>query len=334
MSSARKTPLKPRTTATATTATTTRNQQTSPSKPRSTACCGRIRDDWSLQLFALQEEPGALGRVVDVEASFAATSSLPSRQPKWRILGFKFLLAAWTLSILLNDLLQVYESSEERKYYLIYLTNWCHLFTVVYSWLSLTISLFPTLLAQQPAATATATPGLIVRVTWGLYSAVAVIQMAVALLFWLLEYNVGSGCPSYSSLLKHGGFMICILLEGLVLNSIPIRAKHVLFPTTFAILYLTWTVLHALLGIGNPFREDQDPQTDDDTIYGAISWRQRPQLSAQIAAGTLFLVIPVLFLTLWTTAIGLRRYVDATTTTTTTTTSNDRAAAYYKPMSA
>lgn len=324
MSSSKTHPLKP--------------ARSSSSSPRSTArCCGRIRDDWSLAVFALQEPLG----VVDVEASFAATG--PSR-PRWRVVALKLVLAAWTLSILLNDLLRTYESADARKFYLIYMTNWCALFTVLYTWLSLTISLFPKVLAQQQAGPLAVNdkdrPGLVVCFTWGLYSAIAVIQMAVALLFWLLEYDVGVGCPSYSSLMKHGGFMVFILLEGLVLNSIPVRAKHIIFSAAFALLYLTWTLLHALFSIGNPFREDNDPETDDDTIYGAISWRQRPQFSAQVAAATLFLVIPLLFLTLWTAALRLRRYVDAnaTTSTSTSTTFNDgrgaAASAYYKPMSA
>jgi len=253
-------------------------------------------------MFAVKE---VNGRSIDVEACFAPT-------PMWRTAFIKFFLASWTVSVLVTDLLWEYEA-DERNYYLIYLTNWCHFMTVIYTFLSLTISMCPGL-AKQPAASkedSDVRPGFVVRFTWGLYATVTTIQMAVALLFWLLEYSFDTGCPSYNSLMKHGVFMVLVLLEGLVLNSIPIRAKHVVFPVTLACLFLIWSILQAVFNIGNPLREDDDEETDDDAIYGAINWRERPESTAQVAVVSSFVLVPILFLTLWTASkISKRRYLE------------------------
>ena len=273
----------------------------------SKCCCRRFVSDWGIPMFALQETIGT----IDVEASF-------SPPPRWRTVLLKLILAALTLFILVTDLLWEYEGSNDRRYYLIYLTNWCHIFTVLYTCLSCLISLSPAgLLTKTMNGASTVHSSFVFRFTWGLYSAVATIQMAVALLFWLVEYKVETGCPPYSSLMKHGGFMILVLMEGLVLNSVPIRAKHIVFPSAVAILYLIWTVVHDFLDIGNPFRDDSNPATDDDAIYVVINWRQRPELSARVAAITTFVLIPILFFTLWTAAVGLRRYADTTSTSNT-----------------
>ena len=147
-----------------------------------------------------------------------------------------------------------------------------------------------------------------------MYSVVSTIQMVVVLLFWLVEYQGGADRPSYSEFMKHGGFMVLVLLEGLVLNSIPLRVKHIAFPTLVAILYCIWTLLHAFFDIGNPLESDNDAATDDDAIYGVVNWRKRPELSAGVAIIATFVVQPILFLTLWTAAKDLRRYryVDTT----------------------
>ena len=263
-------------------------------------CCNRFVSDWSLPLFGLQEPTGT----IDVEASF-------SPSPRCRTLTLKICLAAWTLSMLVTDLFSRYEGTDERKYYLIYLTNWCHLFTVIYTWLSLLLSIVPARLLTKTTGDTNSSPGFIVRVTWGMFSAVATMQVVVVLLFWLLEYG-GSDRPSYSEFMKHGGFMVLVVLEGLVLNSIPIRAKHIVFPTLAAIMYSIWTFVHAVLDIGNPFGNDDDVATDDDAIYGVINWRKRPELSIGVIVIATFVVLPVIFLTLWIAAKDLRRYADTT----------------------
>lgn len=240
---------------------------------------------------------------IDVKASF-------SPLPRCRTLTLKACLAAWTLSILVTDLLWRYEGADERKYYLIYLTNWCHLFTVVYAWLSFLLSIVP--LLTKTTGDNNNSPGIIVRFTWGMYSVVSTIQMVVVLLYWLVEYQGGSDRPSYSQIMKHGVFMVLVLLEGLILNSIPIRVKQIAFPTLVAILYCIWTLLHAFFDIGNPLENDNDETTDDDAIYGIVNWRKRPELSAEVTIIATFVVQPVLFLTLWTAAKDLRRYVATT----------------------
>lgn len=251
------------------------------------SCWGRFVGELRRPMFGVMEVDGT---EIDVQASFAP-------KPTWRTVFIKFVLLAWTLSIVVTDL-QEY-GSVYAKYYLIYLTNWCHVSTILYIAVSLMISVCPGM-AQQPVSSNDARPNFLLRMNWGLFSVVATIQMSVALLFWMLEYDVDNGViPAYSSLMKHGIFMVLVLAEGLILNATPIRARQLFLSMTFTSLYFIWSLLHSFLGVGNPLRQDNNDTTDDDAIYEAINWKKRPESTAMIAAITALLIVPVLFLMLW-----------------------------------
>eukprot|EP00542_Grammatophora_oceanica_P021097 CAMPEP_0194033340 /NCGR_PEP_ID=MMETSP0009_2-20130614/6081_1 /TAXON_ID=210454 /ORGANISM="Grammatophora oceanica, Strain CCMP 410" /LENGTH=69 /DNA_ID=CAMNT_0038674025 /DNA_START=1 /DNA_END=207 /DNA_ORIENTATION=+ len=69
--------------------------------------------------------------------------------------------------------------------------------------------------------------------------------------------------------------MIVVLIEGLVVNNVPVRAKHVLFVEAIGLLFCFWTILHSLFDIGNPFKVGT-PE-NDDVIYTVINWEESPQ---------------------------------------------------------
>lgn len=102
--------------------------------------------------------------------------------------------------------------------------------------------------------------------------------------------------------------MIICLVEGLVVNRIPLRIQQIVFPMIIAVLYLTWTLIHALLlNVGNPNVNGTDG--DDDAIYQSISWKRRPVAALMIATLTVVVVVPFLFMVTYVLSLPMRRYI-------------------------
>ena len=78
----------------------------------------------------------------------------------------------------------------------------------------------------------------------------------------------------------------------------PIRLKQIFLVYAFAITFLIWTFIHAASGIGH-YDNDNDPETDDDSIYSTVNWKKRPRGAAIMSTFLLFVAIPVIFFVLW-----------------------------------
>eukprot|EP00545_Synedropsis_sp_CCMP1620_P013889 CAMPEP_0119017434 /NCGR_PEP_ID=MMETSP1176-20130426/16552_1 /TAXON_ID=265551 /ORGANISM="Synedropsis recta cf, Strain CCMP1620" /LENGTH=339 /DNA_ID=CAMNT_0006971161 /DNA_START=361 /DNA_END=1377 /DNA_ORIENTATION=- len=274
-------------------------------------CCARLWAEFKHPWFVLTE---VNGRIIDVSRSFAP-------EPKRWVVAVKLILTVWVYQVLAFDLTVTDNYNDGNlRYYLIYLTHWAFLAALLYFPLSLMVSLFGNKVTSQPPAvnddgTSNALlqqqPSFLVRLVWGLFSTTATLQLSVSLLFWLLEYDRNyDGMPSYSSIMKHGGIMILLLLEGLVVNKIPVRVRHVVIVEVVSLVYLIWTVLHAKLGIGNVFSNGgDDDEVNDDVIYGVINWNDAPLATLMTVAMVLLVALPILFLLLWTASQWRRRYV-------------------------
>uniref|UniRef100_A0A7S1VS85 Uncharacterized protein n=1 Tax=Grammatophora oceanica TaxID=210454 RepID=A0A7S1VS85_9STRA len=247
---------------------------------------GRFRTELNKHPWFLVREVD--GRVINIPRSFAP-------QPTWAVTMLKTGFTGVVYHVLLLDMIEYWDDIE---YYLIFLTHWAFLMSLMYFPLSLFMSL--TGGARQPNSDTQ--PSFGVRFMWGLYSSTLVIQVAVMSLFWTVEYNFDVvGRPLYPSIMKHGGIMVLLFLEGMVLNKIPIRAKHLWFVEGVSMLYLIWTIIHWFLDIGNPF-------IDDDGIYGVMNWRQTPELAAVVVVGVVFIVVPLVFYLVWWMSTFGRRY--------------------------
>ena len=77
----------------------------------------------------------------------------------------------------------------------------------------------------------------------------------------------------YRITMVHGGVMILTLLDGLVINRVPVRIKHMLVTAVFGVLYLIWTLFHELVYQYNPYKMDDD--TVDATFSLRLQGRQR-----------------------------------------------------------
>jgi uncharacterized membrane protein len=172
---------------------------------------------------------------------------------------------------------------DPKAFWFAYLTNWALLFSMVYSALSFANTIFP--IATNAATTTSSASSSVddsndvqssesrvlsarTAMTSSFFTAAGVTQMAVTLLYWILVHPTGlfdSVLLEYRIVL-HGGVCFLVLVDGLVVNRIPVRLCHWLgicfFPS-----FIIWTVLQSPLGfdLDNPYKEDLD--IDDDKIY-------------------------------------------------------------------
>ena len=244
------------------------------------SCWSRFKGEWKLKFFELSETDDAM---INVQKSFAPT-------PTWRTFILKAVLTGWSISILVTDLLS--GNWDPISYYMIYLTNWTLAITILYFLVSFTNTVIGTG-EQRPYNDI---PGFMVRFAWGLYPTVAVAQMSVTIFFWVLEFDQ-SEPVTYKMIMKHGGFMALVLLEGRFINRIPVRQKHLLFPVIFMTLYVAWTVLQGFLNLGNPY------VADSDAIYESLDWQNNVTESAVTSVVLVLGITPLMFLNTWLLSI-------------------------------
>jgi hypothetical protein len=243
-------------------------------------CWSRFKGEWKLKFFELSETDEAM---VNVQKSFAPP-------PVLRTFILKAALTGWSISILVTDLLS--GSWNPISYYMIYLSNWALAITILYFLVSLTNTVIGTG-EQRPYEDI---PGFMVRFAWGLYPTAAVVQMAATILFWVLQYDK-SDPVTYKMVMKHGGFMALVILEGRFINRIPVRQKHLLFPITFMTLYVIWTVVHNVFNLGNPY------VADSDAIYESLDWQNNLTASAVTSVVLILGITPLMFLNTWLLSI-------------------------------
>ena len=250
-------------------------------------CCKALVDEWRLRMWSTTD---ANGKTIDVVATFRPRPPLLTGIIK---LGF----LVWTAQVVIATLI---DFPQPKSFWLAYLTHWGLLLTVLYQALSFSRMILP--VSQEPV-------DFLTRFAWGTFTTAAIAEVIVTLLYWTLEYK--GGPVLYLNVMKHGIVLLEIWIDGFVINRIPIRLKQVLWVYILGIsYYFLWTGIHSVSGVGNPIRNDNNPTTDDDAIYGSVNWTKRPAAAAVIAILVLLLGLPLLILTTWfvSTLLG-RRYI-------------------------
>ena len=108
-------------------------------------------------------------------------------------------------------------------------------------------------------------------ITWAFFTVASLLQMLVSAPYWITVYFAGK--PAHTSseigiIINHGVLCVLILMDGFLVNRIPIRLHHWLELFLPVILsYVIWMVLQSPLGfdIDNPYAEELG--VDDDKIY-------------------------------------------------------------------
>ena len=119
-------------------------------------------------------------------------------------------------------------------------------------------------------------PSLPVRVTWSLHSISVAMQIPSCILFWWLVFDPNEDTVVYVDLVKHLLLAILLVLDGQVLNRIPVRLKQFLPLVVFNAVYSVFLLVYSYADLGSPIDQDQDPATDDDALYIIFNWQRRP----------------------------------------------------------
>ena len=261
-------------------------------------CFARLRGEFAIGPFELTD---ANGKVIDVQRTFAA-------KPFYAILTIKLIFTGLCLDTLFRDL--ILYNDDTRYFYLSYLTHWALLISEIYIVLSLVTTLLP-ITTEQPVRGMP--PNSMVKLTWAFFSLASTMEAFVTLLYWYLEYQPGMEV-GYFGYMKHGGVCVIILLEGLLVNRVPMRMHHIRYPIIVATIYITWNIIHGLwTDIGNPNStgdDNQDDEADDDAIYASLNWEERPLYAAIVSFLSIFVLTPLLFTAVYLLSLPLRRYIN------------------------
>jgi len=226
-------------------------------------------------------------RIIDIPASFAPGSAC--------ILCCKVVLTLLATACLA---LGVW-IAEEKAFFFAYLTNLSLILSVLYLWTSLYLT-YTAYRVTQPSIAARGT----VALSWILFEGGVHAQVVASILWW--TFVVGSmreltmavwEWHTVYGLASHGGVALLCLVDGLMLNRIPVRLTHwwgVSLPVD--LLYLLWTLVHHYADIGNPTSGDDSV---NDAIYTVLNWND-PVPTGLLAAGILFVIGPLVYLLLWT----------------------------------
>lgn len=263
----------------------------------STCCCtpNRFKEEWKLSLFTVEDYNG---KIIDVQKTFT-----PS--PLWLV--FRFAILVW-IGLAFYDIFSI--PNYPILFWFSYYTHWSVIIATTYFFFSFILTFQQW---RNPSQEVT----WLVRAVWILFSIGSVTQLSATVLYWILVYT--GGPPGYIELLFHGLIVSVLLFDGFVVSFVPIRLKFIIPMMVINALYIGWSVIHSVANIGNPFN-NRGAMTDDDAIYAALNWNQRPGTAAFWSIVSNVIIFPLLFLL--TFAIGslgggckfdgsCRRYVEA-----------------------
>ena len=257
----------------------TRKHSSSRSK-KEPSCCFRFRQEVNpCQDWFTVTDVGS-GRKIHVQRSFAPDT--------WFAFGFKLLAASLvTIAFTIS-----WVESTDTDFYLAYLSSWSMLVTVAALWTSWINTILASKTAQPPE-----TVGFRIRLAWTLFTIALHSEIVVTILYWAYVYDAQVETVDFLDIVLHGGAVPLLFLDGLLVNRVPLRWPHwwgVVLP--YDLLYLLWTVLHAVLNVGNPNTTSPD---EDDALYSVVNWNEDWTGSLAYSLVLIFVVGPVLFALLW-----------------------------------
>ena len=157
---------------------------------------------------------------------------------------------------------------------------------------------------RQPSEGRSVTSKL-VRFTWATYAIAMPANIIVVLLYWTLDYEPGVSPVDFHNIFRHAISCALLLVDANVLSTVPLRAKQVVFPWLFAVVYVLWTIINSYAGIGDgewPW-EDKDQKNEDDALYSVIDWKHNPAKASVYAVVIVFVAFPLVYLFTWSFSV-------------------------------
>ena len=96
--------------------------------------------------------------------------------------------------------------------------------------------------------------------------------------------------------MEHGGVCLLVLMDGLCVGSVPLRAKQFVYLLSVCVAYLLWSMVNFALDLGN----GEWPEYDDDALYPVLHWGMESRRASAMISGFAILVLcPVLYWMVW-----------------------------------
>ena len=267
----------------------------------------RLRSElaWSYPIYCLTEEviddDGSLQRrYISINKCFAPFNN--------RVFYIRLLFVAISLHVLYVDITRY--PPHNLWVYLFFLTHWGHILNITYLLCSLLCCVIfggspdneiPVVIEEDERNKAI--PKLI-EITWLLYSTTAPLSLAICILYWI---GIAPGQSpqdslNYVCIMEHGIIGIIVLIDGVLVGTIPVRAKHYVCLLAVCITYLLWSLVNYILKLGNG---EWGPAYDDDSLYPVLNWSWESRRVAAIVSSFATIVLcPFLFWIVWMLSIA------------------------------
>jgi hypothetical protein len=109
-------------------------------------------------------------------------------------------------------------------------------------------------------------------------------QVIIALMYYALEFD---GSVDYLSIIKHGAAIPLLLIDGFVINRIPLRMKQFGLFQLFVIGYLAWSIAYAYSGLTMP--------NGQETVYEWLNWNADIHSAILLSLFVLVIINPAVF---------------------------------------
>lgn len=109
-------------------------------------------------------------------------------------------------------------------------------------------------------------------------------QVIIALMYFALQFD---GSVEYLSIIKHGAAIPLLLIDGFVVNRIPLRMKQFGLFQLFVTGYLAWSIACAYSGLTMP--------SGQETMYEWLDWKADIHSAILLSLFVLVIVNPAVF---------------------------------------
>jgi len=245
--------------------------------------CQRFRSELRADFFSLEESSG---RYIDVADSFAPAS--PRFHHVLLLRAGILVLSIISLALSLDD------AAENRFIWIGYLTHLGLIISIAYQ-ITACIVTYRRKYLTQPNANFHDELSMPIKIMWFLYVWSVPNELIITLLFWTLDYPVTvkeDKSLQFHTFTTHGIIALLLLIDGNLIARIPLRIKHIAVIEIYSILYLIWTVIHAISGIGNGTNEG-------DLLYEVIDWKNKPIATLITSVLIVVVVVPIMFMLAW-----------------------------------
>ena len=241
----------------------------------------RYMAEWRLEMFSL-------GNTYDDNDIDLVKTFKPDPKIAYGVVKFGILIwVAYTI-------VYAFLNTIDRRIWIGFLTHWVAIINFLY-FLGSFLLLVTVPISQDEGVNKWT------RMTWILYPVSLNLGLIASILFWALVYEPPL---AYETVMLHGIFFMLVLFDGMILNRIPIRLKHLLWTELVSFVYLLWTLIHGLSPLGNPNLNCEDnPDTDDDALYDTLNWKKRPVPALILVFFVMGVAVPIVHHLLWFVSI-------------------------------